>query len=492
MNLKITVKIIIAITFALPLLLSFNYADDDIIKVFNRINDEVLHHSKAYETLKQATSTIGHRLTGSKNGKKAEEFSYALLKKYGYEDVKYMPFSVEAWSRDTVSLEVVPMNSDNFVTLKAVSLAHSPIKANVKGEIIDCGNGLESDFEEIGEKVKGKIALMNIGIIPENPKIKNLHRSEKTALAIKNGAIGVIIANQVKGGVLLTGTASVNGSLIAIPAICISLEDGEKMREYLKTEKIIANIFMKNKSDVITARNIIATIKGSALPKEKILIGGHLDSWDLSTGTVDNGLGSFTVMEIARVFKSLNLKPKRTVEFVMFMGEEQGLLGSEAMVKKMIKDKTIKQVSYMINLDMATNSIGFNAGGRDEMVSFIKQIGEKIKKIDTIYKNKVDNAMTLHSDHQSFMLEGIPVGSPVSNANPLMFQCYHADCDDIRWADKKYMDNCARFTAMMLYALANADNLPGKRLSSDETRKLFIKQGLKKELQIGGDWKWMQ
>ena len=489
---KVSVKIIIVFFLLIPVLFSFMHPDDDLTKVFIKINEEVLKHSKAYETLKLATSTIGHRLTGSVNGKKAEEFSFNLFKKYGYENVKFMPFSVEAWSRDSVNLEVVPANSDNFVSIKTVSLAHSPVKADVKGEIIDCKNGLEADFELLGEKVKGKIALMNIGISPANPKLKNLHRSEKTALAIKYGAIGVIISNQVKGGVLLTGTASVTGSLINIPAVCISLEDGEKMREYLQTEKMIANIFMKNKSDVITARNVIASIKGTVYPKEKILIGGHLDSWDLSTGTVDNGLGSFSIMEIARVFKALDLKPKRSIEFVMFMGEEQGLLGSEAMVKKMIKEKTIKQVAYMINLDMATNSIGFNAGGRDEMVGFITQIGEKIKKIDTLYRNKVQNSMSLHSDHQSFMLEGIPVAEPVSNANPLMFQCYHADCDDIRWADKKHIDNCVRFTAMMLYALANADQLPAKRLSSDDTRKLFIKQGLKKELQIGGDWRWLQ
>jgi carboxypeptidase Q len=483
---------IISVIIILLIASSFQQADDELSIVFRRISHECLAHSQAYPTLSKATKTIGHRLTGTTNGNKAEEYTHHLLEKYGFKShVKFMPFEVEAWARDTVSLAIVPSNSDNFQAIKTVSLAHSPVSAATKGEIIDCNNGLESDFEALGEQVKGKIALINIGISPANPALKNLHRSEKTALAIRYGAIGVIIANQVKGGVLLTGTASVTGSLIPIPAVCISLEDGISIREVLKTEyKLQAHIAMRNKSNVIKARNVVATLKGHSLPNEKIIIGGHLDSWDLATGATDNGLGAFTIIEIARIFKALNLKPKRSIEFVLFMGEEQGLLGSEAMVQRMIKNKSIGQVRYMINLDMTTNSIGFNAGGRDEMLTFFAKTGEKIRAIDTVYQNKIQYAMGLHSDHQSFMLEGIPVAAPVGNPNPAMFQCYHADCDDIRWADKKYMDNCARFTAMMLFALANADDIPAKRLDNLQTRQFLIKQGLKKELQIGNDWRY--
>lgn len=459
--------------------------------VFTRINKEVLNNSQAYQTLQEATSTIGHRLTGSENGKKAEEYTFNLFKKYGFKQVKYQSFEVEAWMRDTVFLEIAPRKSDNFRECKVVALSHSPVNVQLKAGIVDVGNGMEKDFEEANERIRGKVVLVNIGVFPPDPEQKNLHRSEKTALAIKYGATGAIFINQVKGGVLLTGTASLTGQLISIPAVCISLEDGEMIRQWLKEERNLeAHLYMRNTSRLVKAQNVIATLKGSGLPKEKIIIGAHLDSWDLATGAIDNGIGAFSVLEIARIFQTLNLKPKRTIEFVMFMGEEQGLLGSKAMVRKMIKNKSIRQVKYMMNLDMAGNAIGFNAFGREEMIPFFQETGSKIQAIDSAYQNKVVSNAGLHSDHQVFLLEGVPVTEPVSNLSPRAYQCYHSNCDNFKLINKVHLNNGVRFTAMMLYALANAENIPAKTMNTEETRNFLVKQGLKNELVISGDWKW--
>ena len=180
---------------------AFKIRRESLESVFTKINQDVLYRGRAYETLGEASSTIGHRLTGSENGKKAEDFAYKLLKEYGFSDVKYQPFEVESWTRDTVSLSIVPKSSDNFRDVEVVALAHSPVSSHIQGQIVDCGDGLDSDFENIKENVKGKIALFNINIqMSENKGKKNLHRSEKTALAIKYGATGVIIANAVDGG----------------------------------------------------------------------------------------------------------------------------------------------------------------------------------------------------------------------------------------------------------------------------------------------------
>jgi hypothetical protein len=237
---------------------------------------------------------------------------------------------------------------------------------------------------------------------------------------------------------------------------------------------------------------VIATLKGSKLPREKIVIGGHLDSWDLATGAIDNGIGSFTVLEIARMFKALKLKPKRTIEFVMFMGEEQGLLGSKAYINKMLGDKSIRQVRYMVNLDMAGNPIGFNAFGRDEMLPFFTETGKKIQAIDTVFHNSVSNNAGLHSDHQPFLLNGIPVMAPVSNLDRKVYQCYHANCDNFKLVNKKHLDNSVRFTAMMLYALADADEIPAKRYTDIQTKEYLVKQGLKAELVLGNEWRWKE
>src|SRR6478735_8093652 len=202
--------------------------------VFTKINTEVLSNSKAYSSLKEATETIGHRLTGSANGKKAEEFAYNLLKSYGFKDVRYQPFEVESWSRGTLSVTIGP-DQNNQQPLKTVTLAHSPVKADITLEVVDMGNGLEEDYIANPDKAKGKIALVYLGVLPDSKEgTKTLHRSEKTAIATKHGAKGIIIINTATGGILLTGTASVTGKLIPIPAVCVGKEDGLKLRDQLK------------------------------------------------------------------------------------------------------------------------------------------------------------------------------------------------------------------------------------------------------------------
>ncbi len=467
--------------------------EESLESVFKRIKEEVEANSQAYVTLGDACRTIGHRLTGSANGKKAEDYAYNLFKKYGFRDTKYQGFQVESWARDTVTLQIGPPKSDNIKDVEVVSLAMTPVEADIRGTIIDAGNGLDENFEKIKDEVKGKVVLMNIGLIDAKPGQKNLHRSEKTALAIKYGAIGVVFANTVKGQVLLTGTASVTGNLISIPAVCISYESGIELRNWLQSQpNLLAMINMHNVSQPIKARNVVATLKGEhkKLRKEKIVIGGHLDSWDLATGAIDNGLGSFSVIDIARTFKALGLKSKRTIEFVAFMGEEEGLLGSKAYIERAKKTGEIDDIVYMINLDMTNNVYGFNAGGREELLSLFKELGNKVKAIDPEFGNQISNAAGLHSDNQSFLLEGIPAGTPNGKLERSVLDCYHANCDDFSLVNKKEMENTVKYTAMLLYGVANTPVFPAKRLDFYSTKEFFIKQNLRRELELGNEWRW--
>lgn len=463
----------------------------DLPAVFQLINHEVLTNSQAYENLKTASALIGHRMSGTENGRKAEEYAYSQFKKYGYTG-GYEPFELQAWGRDSLLLEIVPYNSDNFVPIKAVALAHSPLVSDISAGIVDVGNGLPSDFEKNKLAIRGKIALANLGLlnVAIGEKVSNLHRSEKTALAIKYGATGIIFINSAPGKILLTGTASVSGGLIPIPAVCIGNESGKHIRAWMKDEKLMAQISMRNHSAKVRARNVVAELPGTDYEKEKIVIGGHLDSWDLGQGTIDNGLGSFAVLEIARLFKALKIKTKRTIEFVLFMGEEQGLNGSKAMVEPLQKHRRkLNQFKYMVNLDMAGNVKGFNTYGRTEANSFFSKVGSLIQATDSTYTNEVVSQPELHSDHQPFMLEGIPVAAPISNMPASVYDCYHADCDKFNLLTKPYIDNTVRFTAMMLYALANTDTLPAERLTEEETKNFLIHYNLKEKLIIGKEWK---
>ena len=475
------------------LLFAFACSNDSSDKdlLFSSINDEVLENSRAYEDLKEETSVIGHRLTGSENGHKAEQFVYDKLLKYGFEDVKFQEFEVDAWRRGTISVSITA--NGKKADVPAVSLGHSPVEASVEAGIIDMGNGLVEDYAHIDDDLKDKLALIYIGILPNSADgKKNLHRSEKAKLAIDHGAAGIIIINQVPNGVLLTGTASVSGELLTAPAVCIGYEDGLTIKEMLAndSEVVTADINMTNFSGPIKARNVIATIKGRELPDEEIIVGGHLDSWDLATGAIDNGIGSFAVLDIARTFISNDLKPARTTKFVLFMGEEQGLLGSRNFVKEATASENIDKIKLMMNLDMTGNPIGINAAGKSIDTTFFSQLNKEINAIDTVYQGNFSTRAGLHSDHQPFLLAGIPVVSMHSNLDRSIYRCYHADCDDFNLVNPDHIRNTTRFGTMTLYAIANAEKLPAAQMSSEETRQFMIEHKLEENLKMQGDWKW--
>ena len=460
---------------------------------FVAINDEVLENSTAYADLKEETSVIGHRLTGSENGHKAEQFVFDKLIKYGFEDVSFQEFEVDAWSRESLSMTLT--TNGQTAELSAVSLGHSPVQADVSAGIIDMGNGLVEDYENIGDSLEGKLALIYIGILPgilpgSGEGKKNLHRSEKVSLAINHGASGIIIINQVPNGVLLTGTASVTGKLLTAPAVCIGYEDGLTIKEILaeNTASIEATINMTNYSGPIKARNIIATLQGTS--EEEVVIGGHLDSWDLATGALDNGIGSFAILDIARTFMANELKPERTIKFIFFMGEEQGLLGSKHFVQQAKETGEIKKIKFMMNLDMTGNPIGISVTGRNIDTTFFTSLNNRINAIDTVYKGSFSSRAGLHSDHQPFMLEGIPILMMRSNLDRSVYRCYHADCDDISLVNPAHIRNTTRFGTMTLFSLVNAEKLPAEIMTSKQTRQFMIDSGLEDNLKMQGEWKW--
>ena len=463
---------------------SFNLSAQTNQQVLDLINNEVQQNSEAYQQLKKATETIGHRATGTENGRKAEEYAADLLRSYGYE-VSFQEFTFSGWNRKSLDLKI------NNQPIKAVALAHSPANVNLSGELIDLGNGLEEDYKKNGDKVKGKIVFAALGLLDETPKeIENLHRSEKTALAEKYGAKGIILFNRPAGGILLTGTASVTGEIIKIPAINISLEDGLKIKENLTKGKEIAKIKMKNDVGQMKGRNIIAKKVGSQLPNEKIVLGGHLDSWDLATGAIDNGVGSFSVMDIARTYKKLNLQNDRTIEFVLFMGEEVGLVGSKYYVNQALKNGSINQIKAMSNMDMTTNPKSYYST-MESNLSILTDYANDVQKVIPDFKLKTFASVDLHSDHQPFMLQGLPIiGLSDSQFTKGALNCYHANCDTFDYVEEVGLKNNVILETYLLYRLSNLKDIPSKRWNEQEIKEALIKGNLETPLRISGDWRW--
>ena len=463
---------------------SFNLYGQQHIEILEKIKYEVEQQSEAYRQLEYATTTIGHRATGTGNGDKAEQFAAQLLESYGYE-VEMQPFYFNGWNRGSLTFTI------NGEEVPAVALALSPAKAITSHQLVDLGNGLEEDYLKLKEKLAGKIVLATIGLLDGTPEnIKNLHRSEKTALAEKYGASGIILFNKAKGNILLTGTASVTGDIIKIPSINISYEEGMKIKKALRAGAVKAEIIMENEVGPMKGSNIIVRQKGITKPDEIIVVGGHLDSWDLATGAIDNGVGSFSVIDVARTFKQSELKTDRTIEFVLFMGEEVGLLGSKHYVKEAIKSGKINQIKAMSNMDMTYDPKAFSSTMLSEN-KFLQELAQDVLTYDQKFEEHPVIGLGLHSDHQPFMLQGIPiVGLSKSQFKPGALDCYHANCDEMKFVDPQGLKHNVTLETYLLYRLANAQEFPYPRWTEDQIKQALIQANLETPLKISGEWRW--
>lgn len=437
-----------------------------------------------------STSTLGHRLTGSRNGRIAEEQADSLFRASGFTDVRFFPFQAVAWQRGTIEVAEMKGGAQNHA-LHAVALALTPADADVTAELLDGGNGLAADLDGLGDKVRGRIVLMNLQLIDPPAGASNLHRSEKCALAIARGAAGILFVNNVDGGVLLTGTASVSHAPITVPAACIGKEDAAVLRERLrKGERPSFRLMMHNTIAPVTARNVIATLPGTDRAGEEVVVGAHLDSWDLATGATDNGLGSFSVLDMARCLAAIGQQPRRTIKFVLFMGEEQGLLGSTALVDAWKKSGELSRVKAMINLDMSGHPSGFNAVGPGGWEPLVKNTLSAMHALDTSFIATYSDGAGLHSDHQPFMLQGVPTLSPICDLGEQVYRFYHSDGDDIQLVDPQAMVNNVRRVGQLVWSLANTpDDLPPHFIGNELPERLK-KADLEEELRIQKLWRW--
>lgn len=373
----------------------------------------------------------------------------------------------------------------------AVALANTPLQADVDGEVVDAGNGLPADLDAVGALLRGRIALINIGLVGAPKEARNLHRSEKAKLAMDRGAKALLFVNQAEGQVLLTGTASIDGALIPVPAACLSSDDGRLLRQSLADGRTLrAQLAMTNSSSVVNAHDVWAEIEGVERPEEVILVGGHLDSWDLATGATDNGLGAFSILDLARAMAAMPFKPKRTVRFVLFMGEEQGLLGSRALVEHYQRTGEIQRIACMINLDMSGHPQGFGVGGPEGWGALLSRACSAIRATDSsAFQGRSSEEIWLHSDHQPFLLAGVPVIYPLSDLGQHVYGCYHSSCDDIHLVDPQAMVDNVRFVGALVYLLASEAALP-PRFDENGLKRRLVDAGLEQPLRIGGDWPW--
>jgi len=313
---------------------TFAQTEDSLF--IRRLADEILINSKAYDNLRVLTKQIGGRLAGSPQMVAAEKWGAEALKKAGADGVIMQECMVPHWVRG--GKDVATAHSGKGTPIKnldVVALGNSvgsmkPLKAPVL---------LINNFEELEQKsdqVKGKIVFYNYAFNPTFVKTFQAYsdavkyRSQGASRAAKWGAVGVIVRSMSHGvnNFPHTGGMSYNDSFAKIPAVAIGLQDADWLSAQTKTKAVEVTLHTHGKMlpDTI-GHNVIGEIKGSEFPAEFITIGGHLDSWDNCEGAHDDGAGCVQTIEILRAFKALGYKPKRTIRFVLFANEENGLRG---------------------------------------------------------------------------------------------------------------------------------------------------------------------
>ena len=311
------------------------------------IYDFNLQQSNCYENLRSLCKDIGHRLSGSKSAQKAVEWAELLMKNSNLDTVYLQQITVPHWKRGDVEKVYWKNINGETIDVNCTALGGS-VGTNgiVNGEVIEIKNW--GQLEEFGKnKIKGKIVFLNRVM---NPTYINTgmaygscvdQRHSGSSRAVEYGAIGVLVRSMTLkfDNIPHTGSMSYADSTKKIPAVAISTVDAHNLSEALKNNELkylFMELSCKQLDDTISY-NVIGEIKGQEFPDEIVLVGGHLDSWDIGEGAHDDGAGVVQSLQVLETFKKLKFKPKRTLRCVMYMNEENGNSGGKhyaSMVRK--------------------------------------------------------------------------------------------------------------------------------------------------------------
>ena len=327
--------------FLLLFVVYFSYAQqqrDSLI--LKSIYKTALLNGQAYDWLDYLTNQIGGRLSGSLNAERAVEWSKGELEKLNLDRVWLQPVLVPKWVRGPKEFALIETEPGVTFNVPITALGGSVATPSVglKAEVVEVQN-----FEELAilgrENIDGKIVFFNRPMQAELISTFSAYggcvnqRYDGARQASQYGAIGVIVRSMSlrMDDYPHTGAMSYGDQAVSkrIPAAAISTNAAEKLSNLLKIAPKLKFLFRqqcKQYEDVLSY-NVIGEITGSTFPDEIILVGGHLDSWDIGDGAHDDGAGCVQSMEVLRLFKELDYKPKRTIRVVLFMNEENGLRG---------------------------------------------------------------------------------------------------------------------------------------------------------------------
>lgn len=331
-------RLVLFLTLLLASTPFFSQSDDE--KQIKAIYDKALTDGQAYEWLDYLSNQIGGRLSGSVQAQQAVEYTKGQLDSLGLDRVWLQPVMVPKWVRglpEFAYMETKPGLTTNLPICALGGSVATP-DGGLKANIVEV-QGIE-DLQKLGkDKIAGKIVFYNR---PMDPTLISTfasysgcvdQRYSGAAEAAKYGALGVIVRsmNLRSDDYPHTGSMSYGDTPVSqrIPAAAISTNGADLLSTTLKLNPNIKFYFKQNckQYEDVQSYNVIGEIKGTTYPNEVMVVGGHLDSWDLGDGSHDDGAGCVQSMDVLRLLKKTGYKPKRTIRVVLFMNEENGLRG---------------------------------------------------------------------------------------------------------------------------------------------------------------------
>ena len=441
-----------------PLTEPTNPLSQEYLDVASRLVGRALLCNRGYDRLAVMCDEIGPRLSGSEGADRAVEWCFETMQSDGFANVTKQPCMVPVWQRGHCEVNVISPRASELVACALGGSVGTP-DGPVRGSIIEVGSF--EHLAELGDEVAGKIVFYNHEMKPSTPTFSDYGnkvgmRTQGALEAAKHGAIGSITRSVGTDQSRLphTGAMRYDNRFPKIPAVAIASEDADHLHRLLargETVEVSIDLGCQTLPDRESA-NVLAEIVGREKPEEIIVIGGHLDSWDLGTGAIDDGAGCIIAWEAARLMLELGLQPRRTIRVVLFMNEENGLRGGHSYAET-VEDQVKNHVAA-IESDMGAGApLGFRCGAPKAAVEVAEQIAELLQGIGA---GAIRPGGSGGADISPLHWRGVPCFG-LHQDMTYYFHYHHTPADTVDKVDPHDLSLNIATLAVMAYVLADME-----------------------------------
>lgn len=444
-----------------------------------KIAGEGMMDSHAFEYLTELSDEIGPRVTGTPAERQAEEWGAAKMKAMGLENVHTEKYQIwRGWTRGTAEAEMLlPMR--HHLTADAMGWTGSTAAGGAEGDLVAVNiNNLTTEMKDMA-RFAGKIVLtVATGQRDKNAPPSFAQFGDFLKAARKAGVVAVIggQGGRKSAGMHLTHTGILGfASDFAVPVISVTAEDQGQLERYLEAgKKVRLRINVQNafSTGPVETANVVGEIRGREHPQEIFVVGAHLDSWDLSEGTTDNGTGSASVLAAAEAILKSGQRPRRTIRFVLFTGEEQGLLGSFAYVAQH-QSEMANHVGDLV-LDEGQGPVKeFQLGGRSDLVEAFEPFA---KWLGNVRETQVVDDVEFGTDTGPFILAGLP-GINMNQDSPEYKFTHHSSADALEAVKPEILTQNATLMALTAYWIADRPERLASPWPQEKSAKMMRDKG---------------